>query len=90
LVGVAKPRRRVDQRLQNSFQVEGGAADDLEHVGRGGLLLQRLAQFVEQARVLDCDDGLRGEIRHQLDLLIGEGPNLGAVDGDGANQIVLS
>ena len=48
-----------------------------------GLLLQRfgeivgaLAQLVEQARVLDGDDGLRGEVLHQLDLLVGEGAHL--------------
>ena len=32
-----------------------------------------LAQFVEQPRILDGDDGLRGEVRHKLDLLVGEG-----------------
>ena len=52
-----------------------------------GLLLQRfgeivgaLAQFVEQPRVLDGDDGLRGEVLHQRDLLVGERPHLLAVD----------
>ena len=34
--------------------------------------LQRLAQLVEQARVLDGDDGLLGEIAHKLDLLVRE------------------
>jgi hypothetical protein len=43
-------------------------------------LLQRLAQLVEQPRVLDRDDGLGGEIADQLDLLVGEwnGPRLRA------------
>ena len=48
----------------------------LQHFARRGLLLQRLgeivgalAQFVEQPRVLDGDDGLRGEVLHQFDLL---------------------
>ena len=35
-----------------------------------------LAQLVEQPRVLDGDDGLGGEVLHQLDLLVGEGPDL--------------
>ena len=68
-VGAAEPRRRLDQRIEHRPQVEGRAADDLEHVRGRGLLLQRfaeivgaLAQFVEQPRVLDGDDGLRGEI----------------------------
>ena len=53
MVGFAKPRRRLDQRVKHGLQVERRAADDLEHVGSGGLLLQRFAQLVEQARVLD-------------------------------------
>ena len=65
----------------------GRAADHLEHVGGGGLLLQRLAQLVEQAGVLDRDDGLGGEVLHQLDLLVGERAHLLAVDDDGADQL---
>ena len=34
---------------------------------------KRFAQFVEQPGVLDGDDGLGGEGRDQLDLLVGEG-----------------
>ena len=52
-----------------------------------GLLLQRLAQIigalaqlVEQPRVLDGDDGLGGEVLHQLDLLVGEWADLLAID----------
>ena len=48
--------------LSTLLQIEGRSADDLEHVGGGGLLLQRFAQLVEQAGVLDGDDGLGGEI----------------------------
>ena len=68
----------------------------LQHLGGRGLLLQRLgeivgalAQLVEQPRVLDGDDGLRGEVLHQLDLLVGERADLLAVDGDGADQLVV-
>ncbi len=35
-------------------------------------IVRPLAQLVEEARVLDGDDGLRSEVRHQLDLLVGE------------------
>ena len=59
------------------------------------MLLQRLAQIVraltqlvEQAGVLDGDDGLAGEICDQLDLLVGEGAYLLAIDGDGADQLI--
>ena len=64
------------------------AADDLEHVGCRGLLFQRFAQLVEQAGVLDGDNRLSGEILHQLDLLLGERPDLLAVNGDRADQLV--
>jgi hypothetical protein len=63
----------LNQRVEHRLQIERGAADNLEHVGGGGLLLQRLPQLVEQAGVLDCDDGLIGEIIHQLNLFFGEG-----------------
>src|SRR5262249_3166254 len=31
---------------EESFKIEGGAADNLEHVGSGGLLLQGFAQLL--------------------------------------------
>ena len=85
-----------DQRVEHGLQVEGRTADHLEYVGGGGLLLQRfgeivgaLAQLVEQPGILDGDDGLTGEARQQFDLLVGEGTNLLAIDGDRADQLVL-
>src|SRR5262249_19931582 len=72
LIGFAQARGRLDERLQHRLEIERRAADDPEHVGGRSLLLQRFAQFVEQASVLDRDDGLRGEILHQLDLLFRE------------------
>ena len=53
-------------------QFTGRTRDDLQHLGGRGLLLQRFAQLVKQARILDRDDGLRGEVLNQLDLLVGE------------------
>src|SRR5262249_23560396 len=38
-VRVAQLRRALDQRFQQRLQIEGRAADDLEHVGGGRLLL---------------------------------------------------
>ena len=58
----------------------GRAADDLEHVRGRGLLLQRFAQLVQQPRVLDGDHRLGGEVLDQLDLLVGERPDLLAED----------
>src|SRR5262249_9415703 len=85
----AEPDSRTQESIEHGLQIEGRAADDLEHVGGGGLLLQRLAQFFEQARVLDRDDGLCGEVLDQLDLLVRERADLLAIDADRADQLIL-
>ena len=46
-------------------------------------------RFVKQPRVLDGNDGLGGEILHQLDLLVGEGPHLLPINDDDANELVF-
>ena len=87
LVGVAQPGGRFDERLQHGLEVEGRAADDLEHVGGRGLLLQRFAKLVEQPCVLDGDDRLLGEVAQQLDLLVSERADLLSIDHDCADQL---
>src|SRR6516225_2738608 len=71
------------------FQIEGGTTDDFQHVGCGRLLLKRVAQLIEQPRVLDGDDGLSGEVRQQCNLLICEGANLLAVDVDHTDDLIV-
>ena len=95
-LGLANARRVLQHGVEHRLQLAGRAADDLEHLRGRGLLLQRLAQIVgalaqlvEQPRVLDGDDGLGGEVLHQLDLLVGERAHLLAVDGDRADQLVV-
>ena len=82
-LGIANAGRVRQHGLEHGLQLARRAADDLEHLRRRGLLLQRfaeivgaLAQLVEQPGVLDGDDGLGGEVLHQLDLLVGEGAHL--------------
>src|SRR5262249_55876373 len=89
LIGVAKPGSRFYKGVEHRLQIKGGAADNLEHVGRGGLLLERFPQLIEQPSVLDGDDGLRGEILDQIYLLIVEGSDLLAIDSDRTNQVIL-
>ena len=67
--------------------------DDLQHLGGRGLLLQRLGEvvgalsdFVEQAHVLDGDDGLIGECLNQLNLLGSERPYRGSGDNQCADR----
>ena len=45
-------------------------------------LLVQLVELIEQPCILDGDHGLRCEILHQLDLLVGEWTDLLAVDHD--------
>ena len=73
--------------LKYRLQLARRAGNDVQHLRGCVLLLQclgeitrALAQLVEQPGVLDGDDGLRGEIIHQLDLLVGERAHLLAVD----------
>ena len=87
--GLANARRVLQHGLEHRLQFAWRRTDDLEHVGGGGLLLQRFAQLVEQPCVLDGDDGLRGKVLHQLDLLVGERAHLLAIDDDGADQFVF-
>jgi hypothetical protein len=43
LIGLTKPGGGLDQRVEHGLQIERRAADDLEHVGGGGLLLEGFA-----------------------------------------------
>src|SRR5262249_13650693 len=74
--------------LQRWTGGEGRGGDGLEHVGGRGLLLERFPQLIEEARVLDRDDGLLGEARHQRDLLVGERAHLLTVEIDGSDQLI--
>src|SRR5262249_26069616 len=47
------------------------------------------AQLVDQSGILDGDNRLGREIRHQLDLLVGERAHLGAVDPNGTDGFII-
>jgi hypothetical protein len=73
---------------QHRLQVERGA-DGLADFAKGFELLHRprelagaLLQLLEQADILDRDDGLRGEGLQELDLPVSKRPYLGPPDGD--------
>src|SRR5262245_15704268 len=72
----AKLRRALYKGFEDRLQVEGRPADGLEDVGGRGLLLQGFTQLVQQTRILDRDDGLRGEVLEQFDLLVSKRPDL--------------
>ena len=73
VIRLAQASHRLDKSVKYRLQVERRAADHFEHVGSSSLLLERLAQLVQQPGVLDGDDGLVGEGSDELDLLVGEG-----------------
>src|SRR5262249_40663700 len=75
-VCITQSRSRLDQGIQYRLKIESGAADDLKHIGGGGLLLERFAQLVEQPGGLAGDDGLRGGNLDQLALLVWERAHL--------------
>src|SRR5262249_57999613 len=91
--GLAEPRRVRQHRPEHRLQLTRRTADDLKNLGGRSLLRQRLAQIictlpqlVEEPRVLDGDDGLRGEVLDKLDLLVGEGLDFLTEHIDRANQ----
>jgi hypothetical protein len=59
-------------RVEHRGEVAGRRIDDLQYLGRRGLLLQRLASFGNKPRVLDRDDCLVGKGADQLDLPLGK------------------
>ena len=75
--------------LKYRLNVSCRTADHFEHICGGGLLPEGFTQFVQQARVLDGDDGLRGEVLYQLDLFVRKGMHLLAVDRNRSNERIL-
>src|ERR1700756_1049990 len=51
-LGLAQPCGIFDQRVQHRLQIEGRAADDLEYVRRGSLLLPRRFQLARESSYL--------------------------------------
>jgi hypothetical protein len=85
-IGLTQSCCRLQKGVEHCLQIEGGAADDLEHVGGSGLLLQRfrqivgaLMQFLQQSDVLDGDDRLRREHLQQVLMLFRGGASLSPV-----------
>src|SRR6516165_6276619 len=88
-VCLAESNGRLDQSAKHHLEVERRAADNLEHIGGRGLLLQGFAQLVEQPRVLDGDNGLVGKVLDQRNLLVSERANFLAINGNHTDQSVL-
>src|SRR5262245_56579250 len=85
----AKPGGGLNKGVEHGLKIEGRVANHLEHVGGGGLLLQRLPQLIKEPRVLDGDDGLLSEILDQFYLLVAKRAYLLAKDVNRADQLVI-
>src|SRR5215467_8179444 len=73
----------LDNRVEHRLQIGRRAANDAEHFGRRGLMLQSFAQFsvalldlLEQPHVLDGDRRLVSKSLKECDLFIRERPHL--------------
>src|SRR5262249_41664842 len=69
-------------RLKDRLQFAWRRADDAQHICRGCLLFQRLAQFVQKPRVLNSYNCLGGEVLHERDLLFCKCLRLLSIDRD--------
>ena len=94
---ITQPRRTRRDSVEHGLHVGGRARDDAQDFAGRRLLLQRHGEvaiarleLLEEAHVLDGDDGLVGEGLEQLDLAIGEGAGLGAQYRDGADGHALA
>jgi hypothetical protein len=45
-IGIAEPRGGFDERVEHRLQVEGRAANDLQHIAGRGLVFERLFEVV--------------------------------------------
>ena len=87
--GFANSGRVSQHSIEHRLKFAGRAADDAQHLGGRGLLLQGFAQFIEQPDVLNRDHRLAGKVLDQLDLLIAEWLDLLAINVERADQFVL-
>ena len=94
--GVADLHHVREHRCKHRLKITRRAADDLQHLRRGRLLVQRVAevggaltQLIAQSRVLDGDDSLGGEVSYKFNLLIGETAHLLAIKSDYADEFTF-
>ena len=80
ILGPTQARRRLHDSVEDRLELRWRAADDVQHVACGRLVLERLLQLprarlhlLEQPHVLDRDHRLVGERGDEFDLLFVEG-----------------
>jgi hypothetical protein len=89
--GFAQARRLFEHRVEYRREVAGRGVDDLQDLGRCGLLLQGLACLGDQPRVFHRDHSLRSEAPQQGDLRVGKWSHFLSINCDDTEQgIILS
>ena len=102
-LGVADADCILQHGLKHRRKIAGRAADNLEHLRRRRLLLQRLGKLAVRSvrssvrwrssfnsRVFSMAmTAWPAKFWTNFDLLVGEGPHLLSIDGDDANQLVF-
>src|SRR5664279_4391939 len=93
---VAQSQRAGGDDVEDRLHLSRRFRNDTKNLSSGRLIFQRLgevvsalAQLFEQPRVLDGDDGLGSEVRHERNLLVGKGPDLLAENDERADYFVI-
>src|SRR5262245_52380788 len=96
VIDPTNPRGALDDGIEHRLHVGGRTADDPEHLGCCGLMLQGLAQFCvalldlfEQTNVLDGDHGLISESLEKSYLFVRKGLNFRAPNENRSNRKTL-
>ena len=85
-----QPLGAFSDGLEHRLHVGGRAGDDPQDFGGRGLPLQRLLAFLEQACVLDGNDGLVGEALLKRKLLGRERLKAVAMHNESADRLALA
>ncbi|HEY4956276.1 MAG TPA: hypothetical protein VII31_00555, partial [Caldimonas sp.] len=92
-----QPGAAIQNLVEHRLRIRHRATDDLQHLGSGGLLLQRLGdvpiarlELLEHLRVPDRDHRLVGEGLEQLDVTRGERARLAPRHADQADGHLMT
>jgi len=86
---IAEPRRLAENGVEYRSEVARRLVDDLQHLGGGSLLLERLARFGDEARIFHRDHRLRREVLQERDLLLGERPHILPPECEGPQELTF-
>src|SRR5215831_8098838 len=87
---LAEPDRSLEHRVEDRGKVAGRGIDDLQYLGSRGLLLQGFARLGDESRVLDCNDGLRGEVLQQRDFFCEKRSGFFATGADRTQKYIIA